>query len=322
MSSCVGEDGLRGHRLYGALLLGLGVFLGLVGSAPAETNDAQGIYADGGWSTLHRGPANRKLVPATDLSGDRVAWTALEGASVLTAPTFTPDRRALFVTTGRARGASNLHAFDLEGSELWSAPAWTDATTGVDPCAILSSPIVDDAGDVYIGDCNQLFAFHADGRPKWIAPLPGTREGDWVVSEDLPVNAITTAVFTQAGDVFGVTNFGDVVVFDRATGRRLNDDLRLPGHVPPESGVMPMPPSIFEGLVAPEIREWAWQLLAGGAMPSANTPAVDMVSGRVFVAATSTLVCPAEFARSSVRVRSCTAWSSSSRSLIGSESAS
>jgi len=290
MSSCVGEDGLRGHRLYGALLLGLGVFLGLVGSAPAETNDAQGIYADGGWSTLHRGPANRKLVPATDLSGDRVAWTALEGASVLTAPTFTPDRRALFVTTGRARGASNLHAFDLEGSELWSAPAWTDATTGVDPCAILSSPIVDDAGDVYIGDCNQLFAFHADGRPKWIAPLPGTREGDWVVSEDLPVNALTTAVFTRAGDVFGVTNFGDVVVFDRATGRRLNDDLRLPGHVPPESGVMPMPPSIFEGLVAPEIREWAWQLLAGGAMPSANTPAVDMVSGRVFVAATSTTI--------------------------------
>ncbi len=285
---------MRRHRLYGALLLGLGVCFGVcfgvAGSTPAETSDVGGVYADGGWSTLHRGPANRKLVPATDLSGDRVAWTALEGASVLTAPTLTPDRRALFVTTGLARGAWNLHAFDLEGNALWSAPPWTDAKTGVDPCAILSSPIVDDAGDVYIGDCNQLFAFHADGRPKWTVPLPTIRDGDWVVAEDLPVNALTTAVFTRAGDVFGVTNFGDVVVFDRATGRRLNDDLRLPGHVPPESAVMPMPPSIFEGLVAPEIREWAWQLLAGGAMPSANTPAVDMASGRIFVAATSTTV--------------------------------
>ncbi|MEM9176471.1 MAG: PQQ-binding-like beta-propeller repeat protein, partial [Myxococcota bacterium] len=96
-------------------------------------------------------------------------------------------------------------------------------------------------------------------------------------------------VFTREGDVFGVTNFGDVVVFDRATGARLNDDLRLPGHVPPSSAVMPRPASVFgDGLVAEAIREWAWQLLAGGAMPSANTPAVDVETGRIFVAATST----------------------------------
>jgi len=50
-----------------------------------------------------------------------------------------------------------------------------------------------------------------------------------------------------------------------------------------------MPESVFsEGLVDPEIREWAWQLLFGGAMRSANTPGVDLESGRVFVAATST----------------------------------
>ena len=265
--------------------------LGTIAPMVSFADEAMGgVYSDGGWSTLHRSPANRKFVPEAELKrGRRANQHLLEGAAVLTAPTWTPDGEVFFVTTGQARGASNLHAFVRAGRRVWQSAAWTDAANGVDPCAILSSPIVDAAGDVYIGDCNQLFAFHADGRLKWATDLPPTRDGDWIVSPDLPVNALTTAVFTKDGDVFGVTNFGDVVAFDRETGRRLNDDQRLPGHLPPESAVMPRPPSIFEGgLVAEEIREWSWQLLAGGAMPSANTPAVDVRSGRIYVAATST----------------------------------
>ncbi|MEM9176006.1 MAG: hypothetical protein AAGC67_12295, partial [Myxococcota bacterium] len=123
-----------------------------------------GVYAAGGWSTLHRSPANRKFVPHAALDTARVNRHLLEGAAVLTAPTFTPDGNTFFVTTGRGPGASNLHAFDRDGQALWSAPAFTDPASGVDPCAILSSAIVDEAGDLYLGDCNQLFAFHADGR--------------------------------------------------------------------------------------------------------------------------------------------------------------
>jgi len=82
---------------------------------------------------------------------------------------------------------------------------------------------------------------------------------------------------------------GDVIVVDRATGRSLADPMRLPGLVPAFSTTVPMPKSVFsEGLVDPEIREWVWQLLFGGAMRSANTPGVDLDSGRIFVAATST----------------------------------
>lgn len=255
----------------------------------ADEPTERGVYSPGGWATLHRGPANRKWVPGVaPAAAYRTVWR-LPGASVLTAPTMSPDGETLYVTTGRADGASNLHAFGRDGRIRWRAPAWRDAARGVDPCAVLSSAIVDREGDVYIGDCNQLHAFHADGRVKWVAPLPPVREGDWVVAEDLPVNALTTAVFTRDGDVFGVTNFGDVVVFDRATGRRLNDDGRLPGHVPPASSVIPMPATIFgDGLLDERIREWAWQLLMGGAMPSANTPAVDFGTGRIFVAATAT----------------------------------
>jgi len=257
------------------------------GSTAADT--AWGVYAQGGWSTLHRGPANRKLVTGVPLASDFEVWTALEGASILTAPVMSPDGQTLYVTTGRAVGHANLHAFDLDGTPRWHAPAWTSPGEGVDPCAVLSSVIVDADGDLYLSDCNQLFAYHGDGRVKWQIDLPGVQAGDWVVSEDLPVNAFTTAAFTREGFVFGVTNFGDVVVVDRQTGRVLSAPYRLPGHVPDVSSVMPMPDSMFgDGLLDPAIRDWAWQLLVGGAMPSANTPAVDLATGRIFVAATST----------------------------------
>jgi predicted methyltransferase/outer membrane protein assembly factor BamB len=247
------------------------------------------FYSPGGWATLHRSPANRKLVGNVALADSYDTWSVLAGSSVLTAPTMSPDGRTLYVTTGQALGESNLHAYSLDGDALWESDPWSAPDKGVDPCAILSSPIVDYEGNIFIGDCNQLFAFDPSGALSWVVPLPEPRSGDWVASEKIPVNALTTAAFTEDGDVFGVTNFGDVVVFARSDGTRLNEPMRLPGHMPSESTVMPMPESVFgNGLVDPEIREWAWQLLVGGAMPSANTPAVDPVSGRVFVAATST----------------------------------
>ncbi len=262
--------------------------LALIGVFAFAAN-AENFHSPGGWSTLHRGPANRKFLPAAPLSSNYRSWTALEGAAVLTAPTLSPDGQTLYVTTGRAKGQSNLHAFDLDGELRWQSAAYRDADEGIDPCAILSSAIVDRDGDLYLGDCNQLFAFRSDGRLKWVASLPAVREGDWKPSEQLPVNALTTAILTREGFVLGVTNFGDVVVVDRETGRSLAKAFRLPGHLPRASTVVAMPDNVFsDGLVDPEIREWAWQVLFGGSMRSTNTPAIDLDSGRIFVAATST----------------------------------
>ncbi|MEH6584581.1 MAG: PQQ-binding-like beta-propeller repeat protein [Halioglobus sp.] len=250
---------------------------------------ANEVYSGGGWATLHRDAANRKLAPEAVLFPEYHSWHALAGATVLTAPTMSPDGRTFYVTTGRARGHSNLHAFSLSGDLIWESEPWQTAEEGVDACAVLSSPIVDIAGDIYLGDCNQLFAFRPDGVVKWVVPLPPSREGDWVAAADLPVNALTTAVFTADGHVLGVTNFGDVLVVDRLSGDVLNSPWRLPGLLPPSSDAVPLPTSMFAGgLLDPGLREWAWQLLFGGNMRSANTPAVALESGgRVFVAATS-----------------------------------
>lgn len=266
------------------------LFLQLIASALLLVSAGalcQPAYSPGGWPTLHHDAGNRRAVSARVVGRDYHAWQALAGASVLTAPVASPDGQQLYLTTGRAAGASNLHAFSRDGKLLWQSDPWQDADHGVDACAILSSPIVDAAGDLYVSDCNQLFAYRADGSIKWIQELPPPQPGDWAAAGDHPVNAFTTAVFTTGGEVLGVTNFGDVVVADRNTGKLLNEPFRLPAANAPYSVKHPLPDTLLDhGLMDARFREWAWQLIFGGNMRSANTPAVA-ASGRVYVVGSS-----------------------------------
>ncbi len=246
-------------------------------------------YSGGGWSTLHQGPGNRDQARGAYLHDEYRTWSALEGVSLLIAPSISPDKSRFYQTSGLAAGQSNLHAFSIEGELLWQAEPWSDAENGVDPCAVLSNVIVDAEGDLYLGDCNQMFAFHSDGSSKWTVPLPLAGAGDWQPDPELPINALTTPVFTVEGHVLGVTNFGDVVIWGRDDGRVLNQPMRLPGLLSPYSEVVKQPDSLWgDGMLDPRIREWSWQLLFGGSMRSMNTPAVSQKTGRVFVAATST----------------------------------
>jgi outer membrane protein assembly factor BamB len=244
---------------------------------------ATSTYSPGGWSTLHQDAGNRRAVETSVLSREYDSWHALAGASVLTAPVISPDGQQMYFTTGLPSGNSNLYAYSITGTPLWHSAPWSSASDGVDPCALLSSPIVDAQGDIYIGDCNQVFAYRADGALKWVIDLPPLKEGDWVAAGEHPVNAFTTAAFTAEGELLGVTNFGDVLIIDRDTGRTLNQPYRLPGLLPPYATTVPMPDSVLgDGLMDPAFREWAWQLIFGGSMRSANTPAVA-ANGRIFV---------------------------------------
>lgn len=257
-------------------------FLGACALVSAGSQAAS-TYSSGGWPTLHQDAGNRRSVDVAVLSREYTAWRALDGASVLTAPTTSPDGRHVYVTTGLPAGSSNLHAYSIEGVLLWQSAPWNGPLDGVDPCAILSSPVVDDRGDIYINDCNQVFAFTPDGSVKWVTALPPLQPGDWVAAGAHPVNALTTAAFTPEGYLLGVTNFGDVVVLDRATGEFVNQPYRLSGLQAPYATKEPMPASAFGGgLMDPAFREWVWQVIFGGSMRSANTPAVA-ANGRIYV---------------------------------------
>jgi PQQ-like domain len=241
-------------------------------------------YADSGWVTLHGDAGNRKYQPTATVADSYTDWQALDHQSVLAAPASGTDGQ-LFVATGRAAGSSNLHAFDIDGELLWESEPWS-GTTGVDSCAVLSTPIVDTEGDLYVSDCDQLWAYRPDGELKWVAELPAAPADSPFATNPLHPNNLLTAFFTLDGDVAGVTLFGQVVTFDRADGTPLGEPLQLPSVPSTRSEDPPTPPTMFsEGEMDPDMKDVMWQVAFGGSVVSANTPAVSADTGRVFVVA-------------------------------------
>ena len=243
-------------------------------------------YAQTGWATLHAGPANRKYVDTLTAQSYVHRWSVLPGVAMSQAPVIGPEGH-VYQTAALGPGHVNLYAFDESGRLLWKAPAWKDNATGVNGCAGLNSPIVDTQGDVYVSDCNKLWAFHSDGTLKWVINLPAAPAGSPFQGppQDVPVNPFIVAVFTRDGSVLGVTLFGQVVVVSRQDGHLEAPILQLPGAL---GNPVPAPPaSLFAGgFMDPALVNPLWQTALAGDVVSANTPAVDESNGLVMVVAT------------------------------------
>lgn len=290
--------GGRPHRLLLALLLTTAVVAAGCSdddsSAPTDDStsaaNAGGAstlgdlpYADSGWVTLHGDPGNRKYQPDAEPADDYTSWQALADTSVLAAPS-TGTEGQYFVGTGLPEGESNLHAFDPDGELLWQSEPWS-GTTGVDPCALLNTPIVDDAGDLYISDCDQVWAFHPDGEVKWTTDLPDAPADSAFADLAIDPNTFLTAAFVPSGELVGVTVFGQVVVLDRETGEATAEPLQLPSVPSARATDPPLPPgALGNGEVDPQMIDFIWQVAFGGDVVSANTPAVS-TDGRLFVVA-------------------------------------
>ncbi len=261
--------------IAGSVLNGFLKDVGLVDALP---------YADTGWVTLHGDPGNKKDQPDAELALDYDVSTALGGASILAAPTILPNGN-IAVTTGLASGGSNLHVLDREGNIVWESTPWT-GTTGVDSGAILSSPIIDKQGNIFVSDGDQLWSYTQDGDIRWVTALPAPPAENPFAPGSREINPFITAAFTSDGSVFGVTAFGQVVVVDSKTGELVAPVYQIPGPLA-ERSTQPVPPGAFSGgLVDPTIIDPIFQVAYGGIVRSANTPAVDVRTGRIFVAAT------------------------------------
>lgn len=244
-------------------------------------------YANTGWVTLHGDSANRKQQLGVTPSAEYTRWTALEGASILTLPVLLPNGN-IAVTTGKAEGHANLHVLDRMGNTVWESPRW-NGKDGVDSAAIISSPIVDVDGNIYIGDGDQFWSYTSDGDLRWVIDLPAAPTPNPFADGSRAINPFVTAAFTKDGAVLGTTAFGQVVVADRATGELRAPILQLPGTLSKRHTKTPMTPASWSnGIIDPAIKDPIFQIIMGGIVQSANTPAVDPETGRVFVAATDT----------------------------------
>lgn len=254
-------------------------------------------YANSGWPTLHGDSANRRYVPIAPGETYGRAWSQLAGSAVLSAPTIGPEGH-VYLTTGRAEGGTNLHAFDLAGTPLWSSAAWRApgdedveaedrVEEGVDHCAVLESPVVDTNGDVYVGDCDQMWAFHADGEVKWVADLPPAPARSLFQDDRLvPFNPAATALIHPSGVLVAITVFGQVVALEREDGApaAVPYELPAPATEPVDST---FPDDFHAGTdLDPELFEPIWQMIRGGVFPAPNTPA-QTDEGTILAVATS-----------------------------------
>ena len=261
--------------ILGSLVNGVLKDIGAISALP---------YAKTGWVTLHGDPGNKKDQSGAELALDYDISTALGGAAVLAAPTILPNGN-IVVATGLATGGSNLNVLDRQGNIVWQSAPWS-GKTGVDSGAILNSPIVDTKGNIFISDGDQLWSYTQDGNVRWVRDLPAPPAVNPYAPGSRAINPFVTAAFTSDGDVFGVTVFGQVVVANRDTGELVAPVYQIPGPLA-ERSTQPIPPGVFGGgLADQEIVDPIFQVAYGGIVRSANTPAVDAKTGRIFVAAT------------------------------------
>jgi len=250
------------------LWLGLGV--GVAAGGPSSTGSGlPPDYGQTSWPSLHRDSRNSAYAPFVAARRHRITWRALQGAAVLPAPVIGPEGH-LYVTTGRGAGFSHLHALDAEGNLLWeSDPQQSGAD--LDSGAAVSAPLVDQAGDVYVADADQVWAFHADGSLKWTVPTPGA----------MPFASL---VLTQQGFVGGATLGGTMAFFRRTDGAQAVLPFELPGGSGPAGA--PVPPGLWTGgLLDSNIVATVYHVFLGRVFEVTNTPAVAPETGRIFVVA-------------------------------------
>jgi len=212
------------------------------------------------WPGLHRDSGNTDYYPLTSARALRMDAHVVPGPAILTAATIDAGGR-VYVATGLGGNAANLLALNADGSI-----AWTRA--GPDAGAALGSPVLDDAGDVYLADSDQLWAWRRSGALKWVVPIPA------------PVMSL---VWIDANTLAAASLSGDVLLVDRADGRSRTTALALPGNAPAADTP---PPGLWQGQYDPDIIAPLFAAFQGRGYLVTTTPAADPARGRLYVPTT------------------------------------
>jgi outer membrane protein assembly factor BamB len=222
---------------------------GADGRGPQADTEVIDAYARG-WAAVHADGANTDYSGVEGASDLALAWQrSFDGSidigplawTINLGPTIGPDGRVYLTSTTEG---CHLQALDGEtGETLWCSPE-------VDVFAVMSSPLVDRDGRLFVADGQAMHAFDAEGNVLWETPIVG-----------VPLSA----QFTPEGRVVFVTHIGRVYVLRRGTGAPALPPVELiPGATwDPDTGLMACARGTAE-------------------CPSANTPAVDPGTGRLF----------------------------------------
>lgn len=166
------------------------------------------------WSAVHADAANSDRSPVEPADDVSVRWQIQIPGTVKLGPlpwtiNLGPTSDAagrLYVTSSEDR--CHLQALDgATGRRRWCADH-------LDLQAMVSSPLIDRHGDLYLADGHGMHAFTPSGTERWSTPLEG-----------VPLSS----QFTPDGRLLFVTHVGVVYVLDRRTGREVIAHRELAG---------------------------------------------------------------------------------------------
>jgi outer membrane protein assembly factor BamB len=153
------------------------------------SHDSLYYYNSGDWPVLHCDSHNSDHLPKTlgdysPLTGmTELKWVLRElehPSALLTAVSLAniSNQETMLAVTGKVN-TPNLHAFDMDGNDIWHTAASTAALNpGPDSCAMASSALVDEGGNIYISDCHHIFCYS----PNAATNSNGDRIYTWKVS--------------------------------------------------------------------------------------------------------------------------------------------
>lgn len=209
------------------------------------------VFSAGGWPGMH---ADARNSDTSSVAGARTIsfdWSRPIGGPTATYASIASNGQ-IFLSAQTAAGC-NVFSFQIDsGRKRWCAR--------LAPGVASSTPVVDGAANSYIGEGGAMLSFNEHGQMRWRTPVSGTPR---------------SAQFTGDGNLLVVTQLGQINVLDTQTGRTVAPLYDLIPEPSFADGVnVPRPPN-DQGLDK--------CLVGSPECPVANTPAVDLESGKFYL---------------------------------------
>ena len=238
------------RRVLRSSVLALATISAVVLSGCSSGTQVDDIFSAGGWPGMHADARNSDTSPVTGSRDLSFAWSRPLGGPVANYASVAASGQ-IFITARTEKGC-NLFSYQMDsGRKRWCRQ--------LAPGVVASTPIVDGAANVYVGENGAINSFNEYGQLRWRTPVVGT-----------PLSA----QFTGDGNLLFITQLGQINVVDTQTGQKIVAPYDL---VPP--------PSVAEGAnvdILPDDKGLSGCFFGAPDCPVANMPAIDLESGKFY----------------------------------------
>ncbi|WP_072690877.1 outer membrane protein assembly factor BamB family protein [Rhodococcus marinonascens] len=238
------------RRVLRSSAVALATISAVVLSACSSGTQVDDVFSAGGWPGMHADARNSDTSPVTGSRDISLAWTRPIGGPVANYASVAASGQ-IFLTARTEQGC-NLFSFQMEsGRKRWCRE--------LGPGVVASTPIVDGAANVYVGENGAINSFNEHGQLRWRTPVVGT-----------PLSA----QFTGDGNLLFITQLGQINVVNTQNGQKVMAPYDL---IPP--------PSFTEGAdvdIIPDDQGLDSCFFGSPDCPVANMPAIDLETGKFY----------------------------------------